>query len=582
MPLVDVRVGSRVGNFFVEERIGRGGIGVVYRARNHAIDRTVAIKFLDARAAKNTIVAERFLAEARVLNKVRHPSIVEVFDFGKSDEGELYYMMELLEGRTLEQVLCSEGALAPSRALQFLEQICEALGEVHAHGAVHRDLKPSNLFVTGDDPPRLKLLDFGIVKLLSDDLAQVSKTRVGVVVGTPRYMAPEQARGETDAVGPHTDVYSVGLIAYRMLSGRHAFEGRSAKSLVTQQAHEMPPPLLESAPQLPAPIAAVIERCLEKEPRARFDSAQALVDALRAAFEPDGADALEVATAPYSPAVERLSAANPSPRAPGSLDITAEQIPDLTKPPGPAAKPARASAAITQVSQPVLQSLPTFRDMPLPSPMPPLPSVTPPAAMPHLDAGPGEAGADTTGQAAGEIATPAPQLAGKPPLHRRVVVLVLFGVAVATATTYLAFLWSPSGSSGRAANSAGKPPNAAPAASGGDDRATSQAARGNADAAAPALAPAASANNAPAAVDASLAERVSNGGADHAPVKIISPPSSSSSGTERRRRRRPARRRRATRETVDAAARGRRPTKTSRARKGSSKGAADTIREPEL
>jgi len=266
-PLVGTVLGGR---YRIEELIGHGAMGSVYRAHHVTLDKPIAVKVLNAALRDEPTFAARFLGEARAASRLDHPGILRVLDFG--DESDLLYMvMELLEGRTLEE----EAALGPmelTRALDLVARIGDALGVAHDNGVVHRDIKPENVVLTAD---RVVVCDFGVAQIHGNRL-----TLAGSVCGTPDYMAPEQGRGEE--VGPPADVYAAGVLLYRLLTGRLPFT--RATSIATVLAHitEPVPRAAELRPELPTQVDEAILRILAKDPRERPADGAALAALLRA------------------------------------------------------------------------------------------------------------------------------------------------------------------------------------------------------------------------------------------------------------------------------------------------------------
>ncbi|HEX3764237.1 MAG TPA: serine/threonine-protein kinase, partial [Kofleriaceae bacterium] len=259
--------GDCVGEYVIERRIGAGGMGVVYGARHPVIGKRAAIKILAARLTADEEALSRFVLEAQAVNRIGHASIIDIFSFGTLDDGRSYFAMEWLAGETLGQRL-ERGRLAARDAAAILTPLCRALEAAHAAGVIHRDLKPDNVFlVTDDDGWRVKLLDFGIAKL-SSATAAVSRTATGVAMGTPLYMAPEQARGE--AVDGRTDVYALGLLAYTMVCGVSLFEDEgSAVEILAAHIHKPPVPPRTRVPELPAALEALILEMIAKDPARR-------------------------------------------------------------------------------------------------------------------------------------------------------------------------------------------------------------------------------------------------------------------------------------------------------------------------
>ncbi len=202
-------VGTQIGNYQIKELIGQGGMGSVYLGEHPRIGRKVAVKVMSSAITQVPQAAERFEAEARLITRIEHPNIIAIFDFGTLDDGSLYYVMEVLKGQELAGVIRDRGKMTAEEIAPYLEQICAALQAAHDQGVVHRDLKPENIFVLDRDPLRIKILDFGIAKLLETE-GEVGLTQTGMVMGTPLFIAPEQAAGEPGRIGPHTDLYSLG------------------------------------------------------------------------------------------------------------------------------------------------------------------------------------------------------------------------------------------------------------------------------------------------------------------------------------------------------------------------------------
>lgn len=308
----DARCGTLMdGRFLVLARLGRGGMGTVYRAWQLSTAREVALKLLADAVKDEPVALERFLREARVTASLRCPHTVRVFDYGQLADQTPYLAMELVEGMTLDALLASTGALPPPRAIELVRQICLALEEAHGLGLVHRDLKPSNIMVSpvADGGDFARVLDFGVVKALDDD--DTALTAENAHPGTPAYMAPEQARSEP--VGPPADLYAVAVMLYEMLTGERPFTGTSAVAVLVQHAHTPPPRLVERCPSLPgvAALDAVLQRGLAKRPAERYGDAATLrgdLDRLRSGQSPQAAFAL-AATA-EAPAKKRMLGLN--------------------------------------------------------------------------------------------------------------------------------------------------------------------------------------------------------------------------------------------------------------------------------
>ncbi|ABS24544.1 serine/threonine-protein kinase [Anaeromyxobacter sp. Fw109-5] len=304
------------GRYELAAHLATGGMGAVFRARHVHLRKDVAVKVLRPDLSSSPDLVERFRREAEIASALEHDNIVRVTDFGRSPDGWLFLVMELLCGESLFDRIRRDGCLSPEEAVPILWQVCAGLEAAHALGVVHRDLKPENVFLarTASGREVTKLLDFGIAKIA--DPASGASTQAGVVVGTPEYLAPEQALGgEVDA---RADLYAVGLIAWRVLGGRHPFKADEPRALLMMQATRPVPPLTDPRPDLgayPALVAAVARACA-KEPDERHPSASALRDDLGGSLGP--AFVLPPNATP-SPAIS-LSATPPA-RAPDPVGV---------------------------------------------------------------------------------------------------------------------------------------------------------------------------------------------------------------------------------------------------------------------
>ena len=266
------------GKYEILRLVGRGGMGFVYEARHAALGRPLAIKFLRADVADERDVIERFFREARSAAAIAHPRIVDVFDVGWTDDGQLpWFAMELLEGRSLAEELNKAGAkgMLAVRAASVACQVLDALEAAHAHRIIHRDLKPENVFLIRhgleDD---IKVLDFGISKVIDKRI-----TVTGVILGTPAYMSPEQAKGSRD-IDHRADIYAAGAMLFEMLAGQPPFQGSSYHQILLAIMTAERPTLLSLRPALHPSLAAVTERALAKDPGDRWPTAAAMRDAL--------------------------------------------------------------------------------------------------------------------------------------------------------------------------------------------------------------------------------------------------------------------------------------------------------------
>ncbi len=273
-----------LGQIRIEERLAEGGMGVVYRARQIGLDRPIALKVLHRALSFDPEARRRFEREARICARIDHPNVVRILLSGHLPDGHPFLAMELLEGRTLDRLLREGGPLAPSRAAAVLKRICAGVGAAHALGIVHRDLKPDNVVVGAGDE-RVKVLDFGVARMLEG--SDGTPTRSGLVFGTARYISPEGALGErTD---PRSDVYSLGVMAYQMLSGRLPFEGPTSVAVLLKHAHEPVPPIEAPAggPPIPEALAGAVMRALAKRPEDRYPDAGAFARAIGCVEAPE-------------------------------------------------------------------------------------------------------------------------------------------------------------------------------------------------------------------------------------------------------------------------------------------------------
>jgi serine/threonine-protein kinase len=265
--------------------IARGGMGKVYLGEQTTMNRRCAVKILDPRAgpaAESGDFARRFLLEASVSSKLTHPNVVTIFDYGETADGACFIAMEYLEGRSLSDELKAVGRLPPARAVLIALQVARALRAAHGLGVVHRDLKPGNVFLVTRDEEEdfVKVLDFGLVKQTTPGEAY-EQTQVGQILGSPRYMAPEQVQGKP--VDARADVYSLGAVLYAMLIGRPPFDKANELATMMAQVSDPPPPFASVAPELALPpvLEAIVMKCLAKKPDDRFASMEELVAALR-------------------------------------------------------------------------------------------------------------------------------------------------------------------------------------------------------------------------------------------------------------------------------------------------------------
>src|SRR5262245_17388761 len=251
-----------IGKYEVVELIGRGGMGTIYKARDSVLDRSVALKVVSSLEVTPELRV-RFFREAQACARLSHPNIVTIHDMGE-DGGRLFIVMELLEGEELRQLIARRAPLELEEKLTVLRQLCDGLSYAHQKGIVHRDIKPANIFLVKNG--RVKILDFGIAQIAAV-ATQGDLTRTGMIMGTLRYMAPEQVRGRADH---RSDIFSVAAVAYELLGGRPPFTGQDPLQILEQLRTEVPPPLAEIEPSLPPELSTIVERGMQKEPDKRF------------------------------------------------------------------------------------------------------------------------------------------------------------------------------------------------------------------------------------------------------------------------------------------------------------------------
>ena len=278
----DAHAARRLGQYVLGELLGSGGMGQVYLARHAFLRRPCAVKLIhpDGRDDAGTIM--RFEREVQATAALSHPNTVQVYDYGHAEDGTFYCVMEYVPGLSLAQLIERHGPVPPARAVHVLVQLCGALGEAHATGLLHRDIKPGNVIVgsRGGSHDTVKLLDFGLVLPLAAGHDDARLTREGLVVGTPAFMSPEQCAGD-DTLGPASDIYSLGALAYYLLTGKAVFGGRSPTQMLAAHLYERPRPLAEHGVNPSACLEATVLRCLAKDPADRFPSTAELEESLR-------------------------------------------------------------------------------------------------------------------------------------------------------------------------------------------------------------------------------------------------------------------------------------------------------------
>jgi eukaryotic-like serine/threonine-protein kinase len=300
----ELRAGVLVGEYEILGKLGQGGMGVVYAATHPVIGKKAAVKVLRAKLCADVEAVERFIQEARAVNQIGHPNIVDIFAFGELPDGRSYLVMEMLAGESL-QARMRRGPLLRDELCHYVDAISRALEAAHDKKVIHRDLKPDNVFLheLRGERPVVKLLDFGIAKLVDTDDHRTAQTREGAMMGTPQYISPEQARGY--AIDYRADVYSLGVMLFEMIAGRPPFVADNAMDMVAKHLYETPPRLSSLAPETPSVVEDLVALMLDKDPMRRPPLARVrrVIDELRAS--PDGA---------FTEPAIRMSAVDVAPR----------------------------------------------------------------------------------------------------------------------------------------------------------------------------------------------------------------------------------------------------------------------------
>jgi serine/threonine protein kinase len=296
-------IGRVVGKYKILSQLGEGGMGIVYRAEHVVLGSPAAVKVLLPQFTKDTTVVDRFFTEAKAASAIKHVGITEVFDYGRLPNDQAFIAMELLRGEDLTTFLGRHGRLDPSVASEIIRQLLAALNAAHVVGVVHRDLKPDNIFLTRDTGApggiRLKVLDFGIAKLIGAHVTPKAKTKGGAILGTPAYMAPEQCKGGTD-VDARADLYAVGCILFELLAGRPPFVADGGGEQMAMHIYEAPPKLSQHVKALPPELETLVAKMLTKAPDDRTPSAAWALAALERIALPT-LDGIEVGLATHAP-----------------------------------------------------------------------------------------------------------------------------------------------------------------------------------------------------------------------------------------------------------------------------------------
>jgi serine/threonine-protein kinase len=271
---------KQIGQYRLVTPLGAGGMGEVFLAEHRMLKRPCAVKLIRPEQAGDPHVLARFEREVQMTARLSHWNTIEIYDYGRTEEGTFFYVMEYLPGLSLEEMLDRHGPLPAERVVHLVRQVCQGLREAHAIGLIHRDIKPGNIFAAqrGGLFDVVKVLDFGLVK----PVAEASSTRLtqdGAISGTPLFMSPEQARG-LDEIDARSDIYSLGAVAYMLLTGRPPFEGSSPLDVMIAHARDEVAPPRKYQPDVPPDLEAVILKCLAKQPEERFPDAESLESAL--------------------------------------------------------------------------------------------------------------------------------------------------------------------------------------------------------------------------------------------------------------------------------------------------------------
>src|SRR5438132_7516626 len=273
------RLSQALGSSYtLEGEIGRGGMGVVFNARDERLKRQVAVKVLPPELAFREEIRLRFVREAETAARLSHPHIVPIHSVGESPDGLVYFVMAYVDGESLGAKLKRRGRLPPDESRRIMQETADALGAAHAFGIIHRDVKPDNILLEGSRG-RVVATDFGIAKALSSTTGGATLTATGVAIGTPHYMSPEQAAGDREIDG-RSDLYSLGVVSYQMLVGELPVQAPTVPGILMKQITERAPLVTAKRPDCPEDLAAAVMRCLEKDPEDRWPTAEALRRAL--------------------------------------------------------------------------------------------------------------------------------------------------------------------------------------------------------------------------------------------------------------------------------------------------------------
>ncbi len=339
-------IGTTVGKYRIVDKLGRGGMGTVYKAVDQTLDREVAIKVLNPDLT-DADVLKRFRAEAVTLARLNHPGIATIYELHHQQDDELLMVMEFVRGETFHDLSDRLGPLAPPQAAHLCMQVLDALGHAHRGGVVHRDLKPANLMIT--DGGAVKVMDFGIARVLGSE----HFTHGGYMMGTPAYMAPEQVLGRE--IDGRADLYSVGVVLYRLLTGQLPFKADTAISMVQMQISEPPTPIVTFRPDLPPWCTAIVDRALAKSPFDRFQSAEEFRGALVSAVTPQALGEMPTLSTPTPPGLALDMDMTVPHRTPTSMRASSaiSAVPPSATSPGPITSPVRPVVATVRPPTPL-------------------------------------------------------------------------------------------------------------------------------------------------------------------------------------------------------------------------------------
>ncbi len=354
----------KIGEYELTAKIGVGGMGVVYEGRHPLIGKRVAVKVLMPSFSREKELVERFIAEARAVNEIRHRGIVDIFSFGQLPDGSHYFVMEYLEGEPFDQLIKRRGPMPIGEVLSLMEEILDALDAAHAAGIIHRDIKPSNLFLVNQGRGRtyVKLLDFGIAKLGVSNNSDTPQTRASVILGTPDYISPEQARGRP--ISARTDLYALGVVMFELLTGERPFQGENTLATMWMHVEDPPPVASDVRPDIPPQLDELILWAMEKDPADRPQSAEdmrAHIESIRASLLPGIGSAPSPLSAREPLSVPKRSGTpsplkrrTPMPNVAGARKSSSAAVPIVSEP-----RPPLPSSQETR-----LAPLPSFEDEP--------------------------------------------------------------------------------------------------------------------------------------------------------------------------------------------------------------------------